>query len=82
MKVIPIGRCCRVTTDIIRLNLKSETSLFEWSWSDTLHEINFVIQKLINNEPITTIRGGGNDYIEGTNIKTAHYQNKDYNEIV
>ena len=52
VKIIAIGRCCRVSTDMINMNLKCETSLFEWVWSNTLTEINTIIQKLINNQPI------------------------------
>lgn len=82
VKIILIGRCCRVSKDIININLKSETSLFEWVWTDTLNEINIIMQKLINNEPIIINRINGNDYMDGTNIKTCHYQNKNYKEIV
>lgn len=67
---------------MMKLNLKSETSLFEWTWSDYLYEINIIIQKLINNEPIHIQRIDNNDYMEGTTIKTSHYLNRDYNEIV
>lgn len=81
IKLILIGRCCRVSNDIIDINLKSETSLFEWVWTNTLNEINIIIQRLIKNEPILINRIDGNDYMEGTNIVTSHYLNKDYKEI-
>ena len=68
---------------MIDLKLKGKTSLFEWVWSDTLDEINIIIQKLINNEPIIIKRiDNNNDYIDGTNIKTSHYIDKNYSEIV
>ena len=82
VKIILIGRCCRVSLDMININLKTETSLFEWVWSDTLNEINIIIQKLINNEPILINRINDNDYIVDTNIVTSHYINTDYKEIV
>ena len=82
VKIILIGRCCRVSYDIIDMNLKSETSLFEWVWTDTFNEINIIIQKLINHEPIIINRIGNDDYMENTNIKTCHYLTKDYKEIV
>jgi hypothetical protein len=82
-KIILLGRCCRVTFDMIHLNLKEKTSLFEWVWSDTLNEINIIIQKLINNEPIIIKRiDDNNECMEGTNIITSHYINKNYTEIV
>ena len=82
VKIIAIGRCCRVSTDMINMNLKCETSLFEWVWSNTLTEINTIIQKLINNQPIIVKRIDGNDYMEDTNIKTCHYLKHNYSEIV
>ena len=82
VKLILLGRCCRITNDTIDIQLKTETSLFEWVWSDTLTEINSVIQRLIDNKPIVIHRADGNDYMDGTNIKTSHYVNTDYAEIV
>lgn len=82
VKIILIGRCCRVSFDAIDMNLKTETSLFEWVWSDTLNEINIIINKLINDEPILINRIDGNDVMADTNIITSHYLNKNYQEIV
>jgi hypothetical protein len=82
VKIILIGRCCRVSLDTIDINLKKETSLFEWVWTNTLNEINIIINKLINNEPILINRIDGNDVMADTNIITSHYLNKNYEEIV
>jgi len=82
VKIILLGRCCRISNDMIDINLKNETSLFEWVWTDSLNEINNVLEKLINNKPILINRIDGNDFIEDTNIKTCHYLNKNYKEIV
>ena len=82
VKIILIGRCCRISFDTIDINLKTETSLFEWVWTDTLDEINTIIKKLINNEPILINRINGNDVMVDTNIKTCHYLDKNYEEIV
>ena len=73
VKVIIMGRCCRISFDFQKKNLRnSETSLFEWVWTDTLGEINFVLQKIVNNEEIKLVRPKLNptdcDQIEGTNI--------------
>ncbi len=82
VKIILMGRCCRISFDMIEIQLKSETSLFEWVWTDTLSDINFIIEKLIKDEPIKINRIDGNNYMEGTNIKTSHYINRNYEEIV
>ena len=82
VKIILIGRCCRIVKDTININLKQKTSLFDWTWTNTLHEINIIIKKIINNIPIKTIRKDGNDFLEDTNIFTSHYIDKKYNEIV
>jgi hypothetical protein len=81
-KIILIGRCCRVTFDIINIGLKGETSLFEWVWTDTLTEINTILEKLVNNTDIAVSRDGHNDWLVDTNIKTCHYIHKDYKAIV
>jgi hypothetical protein len=82
VKIILIGSCCRISYDIISLNLKGETSLFEWVWTNTLNEVNIIIEKMINNIQIKTIRRDGNDFLVDTNIKTCHYLNKNFDEIV
>lgn len=82
VKIILIGRCCRITSDMIDIKLKTETSLFEWVWTNTLNEINIIIQKLISNEPILINRVDHDDFMTGTNIKTNHYIDKNYKEIV
>lgn len=81
MKIILLGRCCRISFDFIRLGLKQESSLFEWTWSNTMTEINYVLRKLLNCEEVCIVRRGENDFIEGTEIVTSHYINKNYQEI-
>lgn len=81
MKIILLGRCCRISFDFIHLGLKQESSLFEWTWSNTMTEINYVLRKLLNNEQVCVVRRGENDFIEGTEIVTSHYINKNYQEI-
>jgi hypothetical protein len=81
-KIILLGRCCRVTFDMINIGLKGKTSLFEWVWSNTLTEINTILEKLINHIDIEILRDGYNDRLVDTNIITEHYINKDYKAIV
>ena len=81
--IIIIGRCCRISFDFIRSNLKKQaTSLFEWTWTDTLTEINYVLNRLLFDLPIHIIRIDNDDVFEGTNIKTSHYIDRNYQEIV
>jgi len=52
-------------------------------WSNTLNEINIIIQKLIDDTPIKCYRSeDGCDYLTDTNIVTSHYTNKNFNEII
>lgn len=82
VKMILIGRCCRISNLTRNVGFKSATSLFEWCWTDTLNEINTILKKLINGEEIKIVRKGENDYMVDTNIKTNHYINSDYSCIV
>lgn len=82
VKVILLGRCCRVTLDIIKCGYKQESSLFDWCWTNTLGEINIILKKILLKEDINVIRIDGNDFIEGTTIKSAHYTNINYKEIL
>lgn len=79
-KIIPMGRDCRITFQL--RHLWTETSLFEWVWTDTLSDINIIIKKLKNNEIIKITRMNANDYMDDTNIKTKHYTHVNYEEIV
>lgn len=82
VKLIAIGRCCRISQDMIRLNLKEETSLFEWNVTDYLSEINVVLKKMVDGVPLEIVRFDGNDWIKDTKIRTAHYLKNNYKEIV
>lgn len=82
VKIIPMGSACRVTWDMIKLNLKAETSLFEWVRSDTLGEVNCILEKLINNVPIEIYRCNGHDVLVDTLIRSLHYLNKDFSTIL
>lgn len=82
-KLIILGRCCRVTCDMIKLGYKKESSMFEWLWTDNLSDINFIIAKLINTEPLYVFRNQHNqDQITGTSIISSHYTNSDYFQIL
>ena len=49
VKTILLGRCCRISLDMINLNLKDDTSLFEYTWTNTMTEINTCRKKLSGN---------------------------------
>jgi hypothetical protein len=81
--LIIMGRCCRISFDIKKLGYSYPTSMFEWTWTDTFAEVNYVIEKVINKEPLTIFRNYyGQDNIEGTHIVTSHYLNRNYKEIL
>ena len=80
-KIITMGRCCRVVTDMIELNLKRERDLFDWTWTDKLSEINYILKKINNNEKIEIHKKQKQHVIDNTSIVTGHYPNHDYKEI-
>jgi len=81
VKIILMGRCCRIVYDMIKLKYKEKTSLFDWTWTDTLTEINTILTKIVNKEDVTISFRDGNHFLDGTNIKTSHYVNIDYKTI-
>ena len=52
VKIIFLGRCCRLIYDMIKLKYKEKTALFDWTWTDTLTEINTILTKIMNNEDV------------------------------
>lgn len=80
-KIILLGRCCRVSVDMQKIGLKDKSSMFEWVWTNTLTEINYIINSIVNGEEITITRKNGNDYIDKTNVVTSHYLHTDYKSI-
>lgn len=81
VKIIFLGRCCRLIYDMIKLKYKEKTALFDWTWTDTLTEINTILTKIMNNEDVAISFRDNNHFLDGTNIKTSHYVNTDYKTI-
>lgn len=81
-KLITLGRCCEIVLDTIHNKIKQESSLFDWHWTDTFAEINYILEKVCNNEEIKIHNCNGNNFMTGTNIKSAHYKPVMYSEIL
>jgi len=80
-KIITMGRCCRIVRKMIELNVKKESNLFDWTWTDKLSEINYILNKINNNETIKMHRKEKQHIIDNTTIVTGHYPNDDYKKI-
>lgn len=76
-----LGMCCRITQNLIKLNLKNETGLFEWMKSINFNDILSILSKLVNNEDIqiTTRNHLKNNYfLDNTDIHTTHYTQNNF----
>ena len=80
-KIITMGRCCRIVRKMIELNVKKESNLFDWTWTDKLSEINYILNKIKNNETIKIHIKEKQHLIDNTTIVTGHYPNNDYKKI-
>jgi hypothetical protein len=66
-----------------KLKLREKSSIFEWVWTNTLTEINFVFRQILNHERIRVKRkDDGNDAIVGTSIVSSHYTQLDFESIL
>jgi hypothetical protein len=76
MKIIVLGMCCRVSNTLKALDLKAESSLFEWMRSEKFSDILKITARVIRGEPvpITTRSGYGDDFLDDTDIRTIHYK--------
>ena len=83
MKIILLGLCCRISHTIEKLNLKRESSVFEWVRSVNFKDIIKIITKIVKNEEIIISQryyNPGNDYLDDTDIHTTHYLGR-YKEV-
>lgn len=81
-KIIPLGTCCRLIFDLVDLNIKQESHIFDWTVTNTLTEVNCILLKIIENKLIKAHIKGSDHYIENTNIRTSHYLKQDYDTIL
>jgi hypothetical protein len=75
MKIVTLGMCCRVSNTLKALNLKAESSLFEWMRSEKFSDVLYIIGKVVRGEhvPITKRSGFADDFLDDTDIRTIHY---------
>lgn len=81
VNILLLERDCRIVFDIIKIGLKNKTGVFDYLFTDTLTEINYVLKNVLNNVYNIIEFKYDNHFIKGTNIKTSHYTNTDYQSI-
>lgn len=79
-KLIPLGDGCNITLLLQSLNLKNETSLFEWFLSASFNDICRIILQL-NNKSVNLSFFNKNVYMGDTKIHSAHYTLDEYRAI-
>lgn len=75
MIIILLGEGCNISWNMQKINLKGKTGLFEWFLSVSFKDVNFIINKILNDIPIEiNKRTGERDiYLDKTEIRSAHY---------
>ncbi len=76
MKLIVLGSDCSITFQCIDLNIKEESSLFEWHAVPTFKDINSILNELVKKGSIDIQQKEslpGNLCMGTTNIYTSHY---------
>jgi hypothetical protein len=84
MKIITLGKCCRVSQQLRQLDLNGKDSMFEWMKADKFKDILKIISMAINgNEINITTRQElpENAFIHDTSIRTTHYKMDELPEI-
>ena len=75
MKIVVLGMCCRVSNTLKALNMKAETSLFEWMRSEKFSDIVKITSKVVRGEPVSITKRAGfrDDFLGDTDIRTIHF---------
>lgn len=81
--IIPLGRTCTLSSALQSINLKKETTLFEWLNSNNLTVITDTIEHIANNILDDSILSGGDGGIQILNpdLYSAHYKLEEYKQI-
>lgn len=84
MIIILLGEGCNISWNMQKINLKGKSSIFEWFLSVSFKDINFIIDKILNDIPITiNKRNNERDiYLDTTAIRSAHYSLDNFPEIL
>ena len=75
MIIILLGEGCNISWNMQKINLKRPSSIFEWFLSVSFKDVNFIINKILNDIPIR-INNRPNErdiYLDTTEIRSAHY---------
>jgi hypothetical protein len=75
MIIILLGEGCNISWNMQKINLKGKSSIFEWFLSVSFKDINFIINKILNDIPIEiTKRDEFRDiFLDTTAIRSSHY---------
>ena len=83
-KIIPVGCHCNITYLLQHLNLKKETTLFEWFQSQTLSAINDTLTKIDWLNPNTDIVRAVTDktiQLGNIDVNSMHYKEEEFKPI-
>lgn len=84
MIIILLGEGCNISWHMKAISLRGPSSLFEWFLSVSFQDINFIVKKMLNNEPIEITKRYGSPelerdiYLDTTAIRSAHYDLKNF----
>jgi len=73
VKLIRLGACCLLVHNMIKYNLKKETQVFDWYAANDFNYINYILNRIANEEFILI------DFISGTrtHVGELHYKLQD-----
>ena len=80
MIIILLGEGCNISWNMQKINLKGKSSIFEWFLSVSFQDVNYIIDKILNDIPIEiNKRPDERDiYLDTTEIRSAHYSLDNY----
>ena len=84
MIIIILGEGCNISWNMKKINLKGKSSIFEWFLSVSFKDVNFIIDKILNDIPIRiNKRPDERDiYLDTTEIRSVHYSLDNFPEIL
>lgn len=84
MIIILLGEGCNISWNMQKINLKGKSSVFEWFLSVSFKDINYIIDKILNDIPITINKriGERDIYLDTTEIRSSHYNLDNFPEIL
>lgn len=84
--IILLGEGCQISWDIEKLQInKGKTGLFEWFLSVKFSDINKILSKLANNQPLTMTHQDIHSrdlFMDETDIRSTHFQSHLFVETI